>query len=63
MDELKKVRDGLEEAYTLLQSLGIQPTKSNMSILLAVLDAMQAAHEYLGRARIVEDAAPEEAEG
>lgn len=55
MDELKKVMDELSQAYTLLQGLNIQPTKSNMGILLTVMDAIQTAYQYLGNMPVNSD--------
>lgn len=49
MNEQSKIMEKLENAYVLLQNLDIQPTKTNMEILMGVLTAIQAAHDYLGQ--------------
>lgn len=62
MDTMKvrMIMEKLELAYEKLQHIGAQPTKSNLEILLWALDAIEAAHNYLGTIQTrEEDTEPE----
>ena len=52
----------LGTAYESIQGLGLQPTKTNMEILLGALDAMQTAYQYLMRTAGEAEAAGKAAE-
>lgn len=45
--EPNKLMNNLDEAYNALQRLGVQPTKTNMEIMLTVLNALQEAFRFI----------------
>lgn len=47
-EEIKVIRGKLERAYASIQNLSMQPTKTNMEIVLAAMAAMQDAFDFLG---------------
>jgi hypothetical protein len=47
MDEIKMMKNRLNQAYMSLQHLQLQPTLENLQILMGALSALQAAYDYL----------------
>lgn len=46
MDNKQLIKE-LNDAYEALQNLGIQPTKSNLTIILQALNALQSAYKCI----------------
>ena len=57
MDEIKVIQGKLGRAYESIQNLNMQPTKTNMEIVLATMAALKDAYDFLGKLN-----APEEEE-
>ncbi len=49
MDEIEVIRGKLSRAYESIQNLTMQPTKTNMEIVLAAMGAMKDAYDFLGK--------------
>lgn len=47
MDEIKVIQGKLSRAYESVQNLNMQPTKTNMEILLATMAALKDAYDFL----------------
>lgn len=76
MDEAIKILQGkLSRAYESIQNLAMQPTKTNMEILLGTMAALKDAYDFLGtlnpeqeepekaQADAIDDGKPEKEEG
>lgn len=49
MDEtIKTIQGKLSRAYESIQNLNMQPTKTNMEIVLATMAALKDAYDFLG---------------
>ena len=49
MDEIEVIQGKLSRAYESIQNLTMQPTKTNMEIVLAAMGAMKDAYDFLGK--------------
>jgi len=48
MDEIKVLQGKLSRAYESVQNLNMQPTKTNMEIVLGTMAALKDAYDFLG---------------
>lgn len=48
MDEIKVIQGKLSRAYESIQNLNMQPTKTNMEIVLSTMAALKDAYDFLG---------------
>ena len=55
MDEIKILQGKLDRAYESIQNLNMQPTKTNMEIVLATMAAMKDAYDFLGTINLPEE--------
>lgn len=74
-DEIRMLKGKLERAYVSIQNLNMQPTKTNMEIVLGTMAALKDAYDFLGtlnpeveepekaQADAIDDGKPEEEEG
>lgn len=47
-EEIKAIQGKLSRAYESIQNLSMQPTKTNMEIVLATMAALKDAYDFLG---------------
>lgn len=55
MDEIKVIQGKLSRAYESIQNLNMQPTKTNMEIVLATMAALKDAYDFLGTINLPEE--------
>ena len=60
MDEIKILQGKLSRAYESIQNLNMQPTKTNMEIVLATMAALKDAYDFLGTLNQPEEKEPAE---
>lgn len=59
MDEIKVIQGKLSRAYESIQNLNMQPTKTNMEIVLSTMAALKDAYDFLGTINQEEEAPAE----
>ena len=59
MDEIKVIQGKLGRAYESIQNLNMQPTKTNMEIVLSTMAALKDAYDFLGTINQEEEAPAE----
>lgn len=55
MDEIKVIQGKLSRAYESVQNLNMQPTKTNMEIVLGTMAALKDAYDFLGTINLPEE--------
>lgn len=55
MDEIKILQGKLSRAYESIQNLNMQPTKTNMEIVLGTMAALKDAYDFLGTINLPEE--------
>lgn len=74
-EEIKAIQGKLSRSYESIQNLAMQPTKTNMEIVLGTMAALKDAYDFLGtlnpeeeepekaQADAIDDGKPEKEEG